>query len=152
MSLLGFDHIAIPITDVNGARELFGNVFGLPLIAAHSGPDWGGKPWLMMIYGLPEGRHVALCALAGDEPVRKSALDLPHYTFAVRTRVTLKSCRKKLVAAGYVVRDEAHGHQQSIYFEDASGTTWEITAPPSRNRTDKSAASVVGAWLEQHQK
>jgi catechol 2,3-dioxygenase-like lactoylglutathione lyase family enzyme len=52
MSALRFDHIAIPVGDAASARELFGDILGLPLVAAYSGDDWDGAPWLMMIYGL----------------------------------------------------------------------------------------------------
>ena len=133
MSTLRFDHIAVPVADPASARELFGEILGLPLVAAHSGDDWSGAPWLMMIYGLEEGGQVALCALAKRKPAKKPAADLPHYAFAVRDGATLKRWRRKLEDAGLELRDEDHGRQHSIYFEDRGGTTWEITAPPSRN-------------------
>lgn len=148
MSSLRFDHVAIPIVDPAEARSLFGDVLGLPLVAAHSGDDWSGSPWLMMIYGLPGGGQIALCALAGKKASRKPAVDLPHYAFSVRDRETLKRWRRRLKEAGFDVRDEDHGGgQRSVYFEDRSGTTWEITAPPSRNHVDPQAARVVERWL-----
>lgn len=147
---LRFDHLAIPVADAVHARELFGEVFGLPLVAAYSGDDWGGAAWLMMIYGLPDGGQVALCALAGLEPQRKPAIDLPHCAFAVRDRATLRRWRKRLTTAGFAVRDEDHGHQQSIYFEDRDGATWEITAPPSRNAVDRDGPTVIEQWLKEH--
>lgn len=119
----------------------------MPLIAADSGDDWGGVPWLMMIYGLTGGGQIALCALDGRAPPAKAAIDLPHCALAVRDRATLKRWRKRLVAAGFAVRDEDHGDQRSIYFEDRDGITWEITAPPSRNAVDKQAPAVIERWL-----
>ena len=147
MAQLQFDHFAIPVADATSARKLFGDVLGLPLVAAHSGDDWDGAPWLMMIYGLPGGGQVALCALAGRSPARGPATDLPHFAFAVRDRTTLAGWRRKLRAAGLSVRDEDHGRQLSLYFEDGGGNTWEITAPPSRNAADPEAAAVVDGWL-----
>lgn len=150
MSPLAFDHIAIPVADAAAARKLFGTVLGLPLIAAYSGEEWSGSPWLMMIYGLEGGGQIALCALAGKRPGPKPAEDLPHYAFAVRNQGTLAKWRRKLADAGYAVRDEDHGRQRSIYFEDDGGTTWEITAPPSRNEASRDANDVVARWLEAH--
>ena len=153
MSALRFDHVAIPVVDAADAQSLFGEVLGLPLVAAYSGDDWSGSPWLMMIYGLPGGGQVALCALAGTRPQPKPAIDLPHYAFSVRDRETLKRWRRKLKDAGFDVRDEDHGEgQRSIYFEDRSNTTWEITAPPSRNEIDPQASEVIEQWLTEHAK
>jgi catechol 2,3-dioxygenase-like lactoylglutathione lyase family enzyme len=147
MSALRFDHIAIPVADAASARELFGDILGLPLVAAYTGDDWDGAPWLMMIYGLEDRGQVALCALAKRAPGKKPATDLPHYAFAVRDAATLKRWRNKLIDAGLEVRDEDHGRQHSVYFEDRSGTTWEITAPPSRNVADEDAMAVIDAWI-----
>ena len=147
MASLSFDHLAIPVADAAHARELFGDILELPLVAAHTGDNWDGAPWLMMIYGLHDGGQIALCALAGKTPAPKPATDLPHYAFSVRDRATLKRWRKKLQSAGLAPRDEDHGNQLSVYFEDRSGTTWEITAPPSRNKPDRAAGGVIDAWL-----
>src|SRR5262245_35337976 len=150
MPSLAFDHIAVPIADAASARELFGTVLGLPLLAAHSGDDWGGKAWLMMIYGLSDSGQVALLALAGDKPAAPRVHELPHYAFAASSRAVLKTWRRRLESAGFAVRDEDHGTQVSVYFEDRGGTTWEITAPPSRNKPDREAASVIDSWLDAH--
>ncbi len=34
-------------------------VMRLPLVEAFSGDDWGGKPWLMMIFAAASGRELA---------------------------------------------------------------------------------------------
>jgi catechol 2,3-dioxygenase-like lactoylglutathione lyase family enzyme len=150
MASLSFDHLAIPVADAAHARELFGDILELPLIAAYTGDDWDGAPWLMMIYGLNGGGQIALCALADGRSLPKPATDLPHYAFSVRDRATLQRWRRKLKSAGFAPRDEDHGHQLSVYFEDRTGTTWEITAPPSRNRPDAEAGTVITDWLAKH--
>ena len=150
MASLRFDHLAIPVADAAHARELFGEILGLPLIAAYSGDDWDGAPWLMMIYGLKDRGQVALCALADGRSLPKPGTDLPHYAFSVRDRATLSRWRRKLKAAGFAVRDEDHGNQLSVYFEDRGGTTWEITAPPSRNAPDRKAGGVISDWIAKH--
>jgi catechol 2,3-dioxygenase-like lactoylglutathione lyase family enzyme len=93
---LRFDHLAIPVADAAHARELFGEIFGLPLVAAYTGDDWDGAPWLMMIYGLKGGGQVALCALADGRSLPRPGTDLPHYAFSVRDRATLSRWRRKL--------------------------------------------------------
>lgn len=150
MATLRFDHLAIPVADAASARELFGEVLGLPLVAAYTGDDWDGSPWLMMIYGLGETGQVALCALGDHRALPKPGTDLPHYAFAARDRATLRRWRQKLQGAGFEVRDEDHGDQHSVYFEDRSGITWEITAPPSRNAADPQAPQIVDGWIRAH--
>jgi catechol-2,3-dioxygenase len=149
---LRFDHFALRVADAAHARELFGEILGLPLVAAHSGDNWDGAPWLMMIYELPGGGQMALCALSGFAPPVPHATDLPHYAFAVPTVADLAHWRAKLERAGIAVRTEDHDGQQSLYFEDRGNITWEITAPPSRSERDAAAASVVNAWIASHGK
>jgi catechol 2,3-dioxygenase-like lactoylglutathione lyase family enzyme len=152
MTALRFDHAALPVADAAAARALFGDVLGLPLVAAYAGDDWDGAPWLMMIYGLAGGGQIALCALAGRRPARRPATDLPHHAFSVGDPALLARWRARLAQAGFAVRDEDHGGQQSIYFEDGDGATWEITCPPSRNDPDPDARATVDAWLAAHGK
>jgi catechol 2,3-dioxygenase-like lactoylglutathione lyase family enzyme len=143
---LRFDHIAAPVRDAQAAYELFANVLELPLLAAHTGDDWGGAPWLMMIFGLADGTQVALCALQGVQAHPRVASDLPHCAFAVRGREQLDEWRAKLTAAGFDVREEDHGDQLSIYFEDRSDLTWEITTAATPQR-DPHARSIVQDWI-----
>jgi catechol 2,3-dioxygenase-like lactoylglutathione lyase family enzyme len=143
---LRFDHIAAPVRDAQAAYELFANVLELPLLAAHTGDDWGGAPWLMMIFGLADGTQVALCALQGVQAHPRVASDLPHCAFAVRGREQLDEWRAKLTAAGFDVREEDHGDQLSIYFEDRSDLTWEITTAATPHR-DPHARSIVQDWI-----
>ena len=150
METLRFDHFAIRVSDAAHSRELFGEILGLPLLAAHSGDNWDGLPWLMMIYALPGGGQVALCVLAGSAPPVPHATDLPHYAFSVSSVGDLARWRTKLERAGIAVRTEDHDHQHSLYFEDRGNITWEITAPPSRNASDPAASSTVEAWIAAH--
>ena len=148
---LRFDHVAVPVSDARGAYDLFANVFQLPLLAAHSGDDWDGAPWLMMIFGLEDGGQVALCVLQGAEPPESKTTDLPHFALSVESLERLSHWRKRLSAAGFAVRDEDHGEQQSIYFEDASGLTWEVTTRASRSPQDPAAHAIVADWIAAHQ-
>ena len=66
---LRFDHVAVPVHDAKAAYDLFAETLGLPLLAAYTGDDWDGAPWLMMIFGLAEDGQVALVRAAWHEEV-----------------------------------------------------------------------------------
>jgi catechol 2,3-dioxygenase-like lactoylglutathione lyase family enzyme len=147
---LRFDHVAVPVSDARAAYDLFAHVLELPLIAAHSGDDWDGAPWLMMIFGLAEDGQVALCARKGAKPQRRAAVDLPHFALCVSGDAQLKAWAKRLKVAGFETRREDHGDQRSIYFDDRSGLTWEITTARAQTEIDPSARAAVEEWIGRH--
>lgn len=147
---LRFDHVAVPVHDAKGAYELFAETLALPLLAAYTGDDWDGAPWLMMIFGLAEDGQVALCARHGAKKARQPATDLPHFALATAGKTQLAAWQKKLEAAGFALRPEDHGDQQSIYFEDRSGLTWEITTARKESAADPDARATVDEWIAQH--
>jgi catechol 2,3-dioxygenase-like lactoylglutathione lyase family enzyme len=143
-----FDHVAVPVSDAKAAYSLFSEVLGLPLLAAYSGDDWDGAPWLMMIFGLADDGQVALCARKGATPQRRPAVDLPHFALCVSGIQQLKAWDKRLRVAGFETRREDHGDQRSIYFDDRSGLTWEITtARREPAEVDVDAAAAIEAWI-----
>ena len=146
---LRFDHLAVPVSDAQSAYELFNDVLGLPLVAAYTGDDWDGAPWLMMIFGIAEDGQIALCARRGAKKQRQPATDLPHCALAVRGAAELKTWEKKLAAAGFELRHEDHGDQQSIYFDDRNGLTWEITTARTHSMRDADAHESIERWLAQ---
>jgi catechol 2,3-dioxygenase-like lactoylglutathione lyase family enzyme len=147
---LRFDHVAVPVHDAQSAYELFAGTLGLPLVAAHSGDDWDGAPWLMMIFGLGEDGQVALCARQGAKKNRPPATDLPHFAFATKSAAQLEAWSEKLQAAGFAIRREDHGDQLSIYFDDRSGLTWEITTAREDSAADPEAPTIVKRWIARH--
>jgi catechol 2,3-dioxygenase-like lactoylglutathione lyase family enzyme len=129
---LALDHLALPIADVPATLRFYGEVLGLTLVDAHSGDDWGGVPWLMLIFGLADGRQLALCARRGVRPVLgPEGLDLPHIALAVPDHAALQQWERRLVEHAVMVRHEDHGAQRSMYFQGPNGLVLEITAPPS---------------------
>jgi catechol 2,3-dioxygenase-like lactoylglutathione lyase family enzyme len=150
---LAFDHLALPARDAQETLDFFGGVLGLPLVGAQSGDDWGGHPWLMMMFGLDDGRQLALCVLDGAPVLDDVAYtdDLPHFALAVRDEAALESWRERLHEAGVSFREEDHGGQQSLYFSDPSGLAWEITAPASvaaaARAEVETAQDIVAAWI-----
>jgi catechol 2,3-dioxygenase-like lactoylglutathione lyase family enzyme len=147
---LRFDHVAVPVHDAKSAYQLFADTLALPLIAAYTGDDWDGAPWLMMIFGLAEDGQVALCARQGAKKSRQQASDLPHFALATATRAQLASWERKLQDAGFEIRHEDHGDQQSIYFEDRSGLTWEITTARKDSAADPDARATADEWIARH--
>jgi catechol 2,3-dioxygenase-like lactoylglutathione lyase family enzyme len=148
---LRFDHVAVPVQDAKSAYQLFAETLGLPLLAAHTGDDWDGAPWLMMIFGLDQDGQVALCARHGAKKTRQPAMDLPHFALTTSGKAQLAAWERKLQAAGFQIRHEDHGDQQSIYFDDSSGLTWEITTARKEAATAQpDARATIDEWIERY--
>jgi catechol-2,3-dioxygenase len=148
---LRFDHLAVSVHDAKSAYNLFAKTLELPLVAAYTGDDWDGAPWLMMIFELADGGQIALCALNGTQKNRSPATDLPHHALSTPSRNELKAWERKLKSAGFDVRHEDHGDQLSIYFDDDNGLTWEITTARRQSAVDPAARSIVDEWIAQYQ-
>ena len=148
---LALDHLALPVFDVAASRRFYGELLGLPLLSADSGDDWGGRPWLMMVYGFGEGRTLALFALEGSEPPPPS--DLPAETRHVALRVCsldeLASWRSKLGSQQIAVTEDDHGDQLSLYFRDPSDHVLELTAyrTSMSEAPSQDAEAVIAQWL-----
>ena len=149
---LNVDHWALPIFDVEATYRFYTDVLELPLLSSLSGDDWGGKPWLMMIFGAADGRQLALCALRGGRRPAQGNLpaDVRHFAFSVPSKRDQANWKKRLKAHGVAFSEEDHGTQQSLYFQDPNGIMLEITAPPSptTSKPEPDAHDVVKHWLE----
>ena len=62
---LRLDHLALPVHDAAATLAFYSGVLELPLVEVLSGDDWGGKEWLMMIFGLDDARQISLIAFKG---------------------------------------------------------------------------------------
>jgi catechol 2,3-dioxygenase-like lactoylglutathione lyase family enzyme len=148
---LRFDHVSVPMHDARSAYQLFAEMLGLPLLAAHAGEDWDGAPWLMMIFGFAQDGQIALCVRQGAKKSRQPAIDLPHFALTTAGEAQLTVWERKLQEAGVAIRHEDHGDLQSIYFDDRSGLTWEITtARKGSAAADLDARSAVDKWIAEH--
>jgi catechol 2,3-dioxygenase-like lactoylglutathione lyase family enzyme len=152
MPALRLDHVALPMYDPRATRAFYEDVLGLALSDALSGDDWEGRAWLMLVFADADGRHLSLCGFRGA----RERLDGPwpqdarHYAFAAADAGALDDCRRRLKSAGVAWREENHGEQSSIYFNDPSGTVLEITAPPTPARAVGSGdpEAVLRAFLD----
>lgn len=149
---LKVDHWALPIFDVEATYRFYTEVLELPLLDSFTGDDWGGKPWLMMIFAASDGRQIALCALRGAKPPRADGLpaDVRHFAFSVTSEKEQTAWKERLRTRGVKFSEEDHGTQQSIYFQDPNGIMLEITTPASEgSHTGRPAAhEMVKQWME----
>jgi glyoxylase I family protein len=149
--MLNLDHVVFPVWDAEASLAFYGETLGLPMIGAVTGDDWGGKPWLMMAFALGEGRELVLVALRGARRPQPDGLapDVRHYAFAVVSRAEQEAWRAKLEAAGVAVREEDHGDQLSLYFEDPNGVVLEITTPATHAQAEPDGAALAKAraWI-----
>jgi len=150
-SELRLDHVAIPVRDAAATHKFYSEVLGLPLIEAHEGDDWGGLPWLMMIFAAADDRQLAFIAFKGGQDGKGNLpKDARHYAFSCQTKAQLKAWKKKLAAAKIAIIEEDHGSQHSIYFEDPNGVMLEITAPASGlgAKQNKRASQTIAEWVK----
>jgi glyoxylase I family protein len=146
---LSVDHIALPIFDVAGSLSFYTDVLGLTLVDALSGDDWGGKPWLMMMFELDDGRQLVLCALRGLKRPEGGEIpaEVQHYAFTCASSDALASWRERLKAHHVSFHEEDHGSQRSLYFDDPNGIVLEVTTPRAGASRNPAASDVVRAWL-----
>ncbi|MGH8285928.1 MAG: VOC family protein [Steroidobacteraceae bacterium] len=148
---LSFDHFAIPVSDAGAALRFYSDVLGLTLVDAISGDDWGGKPWLMMIFRAADDRQVALCALRGAKVRTRDELpaDIRHFAFSAASEAEYSAWKKRLDGHAVSFAEEDHGEQRSIYFSDPDGTMLEITTPASSSadRPSATALAAIEQWI-----
>ncbi len=151
--MLRADHIVFPVWNAQASLDFYRGTMGFALVDTHEGADWGGHPWLMMVFAVGDGREVVLVSLKGAQPPPRSALpsDAHHLAFAESTPERLDEWRRKLAAAGIAFHEESHGPQSSLYFEDPNGVTLEIAAPPSAPASEENAEALAAArrWIAQ---
>jgi catechol 2,3-dioxygenase-like lactoylglutathione lyase family enzyme len=150
--MLKSDHYVIPVWDAAASLAFYREVLGLPLVQTVTGDDWGGRPWLMMIFGLADGRELVLVALRGA--ARPAAGDLPpdtrHYALSVASPEDQEGFRSRLQAAAVAFWEEDHGPQHSLYFPDPNGVILEITTPATTlGEPDPTARTRAEAWIAQ---
>jgi glyoxylase I family protein len=148
---LHLDHVVFPVADAAASVPFYRDVLGLPVLQAISGDDWDGHPWLMVLFGIPDGRQIVIVGLRGapKPPPDPRPKDTRHVAFAVGTLREQDAWKRRLDEHGVSWRAEDHGDQQSIYFEDPDGLVLEITTPPSEQIASGSgdAASVIERFL-----
>lgn len=152
--MLRLDHVVVPIWDVEQSIAFYRDLLGLKLVAAHDGGDWGGFPWLMLIFALSDKREIVLVHFAGARKPARDKLPKDARHIAMAETGALEPWRKKLREAEVDFWEEDHGEgQQSLYFEDPNGIVLEITSPPTSPELVQNEAAVIRAlkWLKDRQ-
>ncbi|HVV34736.1 MAG TPA: VOC family protein [Vitreimonas sp.] len=141
--MLRLDHVVLPIWEVKKSLAFYREVLGLRLVEAYEGDDWDGFPWLMMIFALGDRREIVLVYLKGAKQPAASKLpkDVRHIALAETTAI--ERWKVKLDAAKVEYTEDNDGEQRSLYFEDPSGNSLEITAPPSTPALEESAEALA---------
>ena len=151
--MLNLDHVVFPVRDAEATLAFYGELLELPLTAAVSGDDWGGFPWLMMIFGLGEGRELVTVALRGAPAPDYAGLpkDVRHYALAAASAAELDTWSERLSRAGIEAWEERHGERRSIYFPDPDGIILEITWPAAAagSRAEPAALARARDWIAQ---
>ena len=62
--MLKLDHVVFPVRDAEKTLAFYRDVMRLPLIATHTGDDWDGFAWMMLIFGLGGGQDLDRYAAA----------------------------------------------------------------------------------------
>ena len=149
--MLTLDHVVFPVRDAEATLGFYGDLLGLPLIQTLSGEDWGGYPWLMMIFGLGEDRELVTVALRGAPEPSYAGLpaDVRHYALTASSLAEMAEWRDRLGGAGVRFWEEQHGEQSSIYFPDPDGVILEITWPRARVPQTPNTAALerARAWI-----
>jgi catechol 2,3-dioxygenase-like lactoylglutathione lyase family enzyme len=149
--MLTLDHVVFPVRDAGASLAFYGDVLGLPLTQALTGEDWGGYPWLMLIFGLGENRELVMVELKGAPEPRYAGLppDARHYALAASDAADLDRWHGRLADAGVAFWEERHADRRSIYFPDPDGVILEITWPRAVVPQTPSAAALerARAWI-----
>lgn len=143
------DHLALPAYDAAATCDFYTRILEFPLVDADAGDDWGGKRWLMMVFGIADGRKLAFFAFRGA--AKTAERDLPsgarHFAFAAASRQDYAAWKAKLAGEGVAFNEEDHGTQRSVYFSDPNGVRLEITTPAADDAPDPQAAEIVKRWV-----
>jgi catechol 2,3-dioxygenase-like lactoylglutathione lyase family enzyme len=132
--MLKLDHVVFPVRDAEKTLAFYRDVMRLPLIATHTGDDWDGFAWMMMIFGLGGGQEI-VCVALRDAPApdyRGVPVDARHYALAAESEADIDLWCSRLSQHGVDFWEEHHAEQRSIYFADPDGVVLEITWPASR--------------------
>lgn len=147
------DHVVFPVRDPRATLRFYREVLQLPLIAAHTGEDWGGFPWLMLIFGLPGGQEIVCVALSGAEAPDYGDLppDARHYAIALSDASELDAWLARLEELSIDHWTELHGSRRSVYFSDPDGVVLEFTFPGAQQEPseDATALETAHAWCAQ---
>jgi catechol-2,3-dioxygenase len=151
---LQLDHLAFPAFDPEETWRFYEEVMRLPLTDVSTGGQ-EDEPWLMMSFGLADGRQLAFFTVKDME--RREQDGVPdwfyHYAFSAASAAALHDWKEHLGKLGVEFSEESHGEQHSIYLSDPNGILLEVnyppsTPPPERKETGDAKVFRMRRWAQ----
>jgi catechol 2,3-dioxygenase-like lactoylglutathione lyase family enzyme len=159
MAELAIDHAALPCFDVRGTLQFYGQLLGIPLVHAQTGPAgvWGNGDYLMLAFQLPDGSSLDFFTFDGITLPANDGLpkDIRHIGLVVATRAEVMLYKERFVEGQVPFWTETHDVDDlHLYVTDPNGAVIEIlSAGDARAQpSDPDAARpVVERWLATHE-
>ena len=138
------DHVVMPVPDAETTLEFYTKVLELPLVAAFSGDDWDGYPWLMMIFGLGGKQELVAVALRGAPApdYRGVPVDARHYALAAGAPATSTAGASGCGRPGSTTGRRTTASRVDL-LPRPDGVIFEITWPPPRAQGRQPSAYVA---------
>ncbi|MEU4313738.1 VOC family protein [Nocardia sp. NPDC024068] len=123
-------HLAIPVTDIEAAREFYGNVLGFPRgRSAEKWTDWNVRGHQVVTH---EVGGDSGAAVRGTNPVDGHEVPVPHFGLVLSVEefrelaARLRAAGTEFVIEPYVRFAGEPGEQWTMFFLDPSGNALEF--------------------------
>ena len=148
---LHVQHLAFPAFDPEATWRFYEEVMRLPLIDVSSGE--GDEPWLMMVFGLADGRQLSFFTLKHMEPREQDGAPdwVYHSAFACDSEQALQEWKRHLLKLDVPFSEEHHDGQQAVYVTDPNGVMLEVhypPAPPTPRENARGALLRMRKWTQ----
>ncbi|MDV8022762.1 VOC family protein [Rhodococcus sp. IEGM 1330] len=128
-------HLAIPVHNIDAAREFYGDVLGFSRgRSAEKWTDWNVRGHQVVTHQVGDGSSEARQPVAGTNPVDGHEVPVPHFGLVLEVD-EFKELAGRLEAAGtefviepYVRFAGEPGEQWTMFFLDPSGNALEFKA------------------------
>lgn len=125
-------HLAIPVSDIEAAREFYGNVLGFPRgRSAEKWTDWNVRGHQVVTHEVGGGSDTAI---RGTNPVDGHQVPVPHFGLVLSVdefqelAERLRAVDTEFVIEPYVRFAGEPGEQWTMFFLDPSGNALEFKA------------------------
>ncbi len=128
-------HLAIPVHDIDAAREFYGDVLGFSRgRSSERWTDWNVRGHQVVTHQVGDGSSEPRPPVAGTNPVDGHEVPVPHFGLVLEVD-EFKELAGRLEAAGtdfviepYVRFADEPGEQWTMFFLDPSGNALEFKA------------------------
>jgi extradiol dioxygenase family protein len=128
-------HLAIPVDDIDAAREFYGNVLGFGQGRSDTKwIDWNFNGHQVVTHQVGDGSPTSRDGVAGTNPVDGHQVPVPHFGLVLSVE-EFKAMAARLQALGiefvidpYVRFEGEKGEQWTMFFLDPAGNALEFKA------------------------